>query len=96
MGATVIINGTEHGTTPLSVQLLGDQAAEGAVVEVELQMRGYAPFHVERVVTGEAIDITQTLQAVRRRSRGMRGGMGTEPQPALPSGGGGDYRHSPY
>jgi serine/threonine-protein kinase len=63
-GATVAVGEHTYGPTPADVEWTGDDAARGREVELVFNLTGYRPYSVHRTITGDALDVSATLEAL--------------------------------
>jgi len=103
-GATVLVEDTEIGQTPADIEWSGDDAELGRRVTFLFRMDGHRDYSVTRVLTGDRLEVSATLEEIRaaprptgrrrRRSarRGGRGGGGDDDSSGPVKG----YKLDPY
>jgi serine/threonine-protein kinase len=97
-GAEVFVGDRAYGTTPASVEWVGEQAEAGQEVTFRFVRAGYRPASVTRVISDETLDVTAELTPIRRvapRSH-MSSSMDSAPAVNTPIVHNNNFRDNPY
>jgi serine/threonine-protein kinase len=97
-GAEVFVGDHAYGTTPASVEWVGEQAEQGREITFRFVRAGYRPASVTRVISGETLEVSADLTPIRRAAPSQAASAMEPAAPAVsaPIVRGNNFRDNPY